>query len=144
MSCKICTIFGSVACVANMHHRRCMSRCADMFFECCVVICLTRQTMLPFLCSLEWARLCHVKAACFHPQGTMPWTRHVLSCHITFHLVTQCMARHYMSCRMMSCRTVSRRVMIGERSFGFQCLFCCGGTNKCRGLDANTMEPHRR
>ena len=71
---------GALHVLQNMHHlrERCMCckyapskmhvalrRCV---FECCVVICLTRQTMLPFLCSLEWARLCHVKAAWFHPM----------------------------------------------------------------------------
>ena len=36
------------------------------FLSFVVSTCPTRQIMLPFCFSLEWARLFHVKAACFH------------------------------------------------------------------------------
>ena len=59
MCCKYAPSSGSVACVANMHHRRCMSRCADVLF-CLLCSYLPYETdHAAILCSLEWARLCH-------------------------------------------------------------------------------------
>ena len=64
MCCRYAPSSSCVACVAIMHHRRCVSCCAVSLFCFIHLPCETDHAAV--LCSVEWARLCLVKAACFH------------------------------------------------------------------------------